>query len=122
MHPRIPIALSGLLVLASAPLVSQASPADRAVNACVQAFVEAQVPKDRIVHVVKDRQSSLMDRFHRQRAYTIALTAQGKQSGKVLAQARCVANVRGEVIVLDSPPPSTYVAQADFVVTTPRFD
>lgn len=119
MHPRIAIALSGLLVLASAPVTSQAGPADRAVNACVKAFVDTHVPKDRIVHVVKDRSPSLMDRFHRQRAYTIALTAQGSESGKVLAQARCVANVRGEVIVLDNPPPATYIAQADFVVTTP---
>lgn len=119
MHTRIAVAISSLLVLAVAPVTSQAGRSDRAVDACVKAFVDTHVPKDRVVHVVKEKSSSLTDRFDRRRAYTIALKAEGTQSGKILAQARCVANVRGEVMVLDSPPPATYIAKADVAVTTP---
>ena len=99
MRTRIAIALSGLLALASAPVTSQAGASDRAVDACVKAFVDTHIPKDRVVRLIKDKAPGLMDRFHRQRSYTFALTAQGTQSGKILAQARCAATRSGEVSV-----------------------
>lgn len=55
MRIRIAIAVSGLLALVSAPVTSQAGAADRAVDACVRAFVDTHVPKDRVVHLVKEK-------------------------------------------------------------------
>ena len=48
--------------------------------------------------------------------YSIALSARGVTSGKILAEARCVASGKGLVLVLD-PPSGNYTAQADFVST-----
>jgi hypothetical protein len=48
------------------------------------------------------------------RKYTIALSARGLRSGEVLAEARCVADHEGIVLVLDQPP-ADYVAHADFI-------
>jgi hypothetical protein len=121
MNIRKAIAVSGLLVLAATPFATHAGGADRALNACVSAFVDTYVP-DRIVRVRKVHPpAGVLDiRTNRSRAYTIALSARGARSGELLAEARCVASGRGDVIVLDSPPAETYVAKADFSAVVAR--
>lgn len=88
-----------------------------ALDACVKSFIADYLP-DRVVRVVdKDRSvPSPLETFYG-RKYTIALAAYGIDSGTLIAQARCVANNRGHVIVLDNPPAAEYVSRADFAVT-----
>lgn len=118
---------SGVLCVAAAfaflaaPGASQANPANTAVDACIKSFVESNFTDDRVVHVRKRLEPTGSLRFMYPRAqYTIDLTARGARSGEVLAQARCVAGYRGNVIVLDSPPLDNYIAKADFSVTIGR--
>lgn len=47
--------------------------------------------------------ASSFDLFVRRSEYTILLSARGMQSGDVIAEARCVANRNGIIIVLDQP-------------------
>jgi hypothetical protein len=121
MKARMTLAMVGTLVLAAAPLASHAG-SNQALDACVKSFVESYIPKDRVVRVYKHQPTPgplgiLQDR---KGTYTIALSARGKSSGKEIAQARCVANTRGDVIVMDSPPANTYVADADFAAVITR--
>ena len=104
-----------------APMASNADPASAAVDACVKSFIESNFTEDRVVQVRKRLEPTGSLHFiYPQPRYTIALTARGARSGEVLAQARCVAGARGNVIVLDSPPFDRYLANADFSVTVNR--
>lgn len=115
MNVRKTTAMIGTLMLAATPLASYAGP-NQALDACVKSFVETYIPKDRVVRVRKHQPpSGTFDILnYRKDVYTIALSARGARSGKEIAQARCVASKRGDVIVIDSPPVDTYVADADF--------
>lgn len=121
MKARMSLAMAGTLVLAATPLASYAS-SNQALDACVKAFVANYIPKESVVRVYKHRPTPgpLAILLDRKGTYTIALTARGKRSGEEIAQARCVANSRGDVIVMDSPPADTYVAKADFAATVTR--
>jgi hypothetical protein len=115
------VAVSGLLALATAPLTSHADSADKAVNACVKAFVENYLPKDQVVRVRRVESPDVQNRFARHApSFTIALTAHGVKSGVEIAQARCIASARGEVIVLDNPSVESYAAKADYVADVMR--
>ena len=112
-------ALFAAVVVASAPLASEARQGpSAAVDACVKSFVESYLP-ERTVREVKKHipAAGPIDAYYSPREYTVALAAYGADSGKMLAQARCVANNRGVVIVLDSPPSGEDVARADFAIT-----
>lgn len=121
MKARMTLATVGMVVLGAAPLASYAG-SNQAVDACVKAFVATHIPKESVVHVHKQTPplSPLALLQDRRGTYTVALTAYGKRSGKEIAQARCVASSRGEVIVLDSPPADSYVADADFTARLTR--
>lgn len=121
MKVRVGFTMLGALSLAAVPFASHAGP-NQAVDACVSSFIEAYIPKDRVVNVRRSSStpSPLAARNSRRDKYTIALTAVGARSGKQLAQAKCVASARGEVIVLDSPADDNYVANADFTVAVNR--
>jgi hypothetical protein len=108
------LATLGMLVLTAAPMASQADEARRALDACVQSFVETYLP-GRVVHLRK-AQGTPGPLAHYEDTYTIALAAHGAKSGQLVAQARCVASRRGSVLVLDNPPPENYQANADFTV------
>jgi hypothetical protein len=121
MKARMTLAMVGTVVLAATPLASYAG-SNHALDACVKAFVENYISKDTVVRVHKQAPplSPLGILQDRRGMYTIALTARGKHSGKEIAQARCIASARGEVIVMDSPPADTYVAKADFTASIAR--
>jgi hypothetical protein len=111
-------ALIAAVVVAAAPLASEARPGPpTAVDACVKSFIDSHL-SNHAVREVKKRipASGPLEAYYSPRKYTIALAAYGAESGRVLAQARCVADKRGVVIVLDSPPEDEYVARADFTV------
>jgi hypothetical protein len=104
----------------AATLVSHASTANpnAAFDSCVQAFTNTYLPK----HPVRQVRTSAPQypttlTLAAPRKYTIALSARGVQSNAVLAEARCVANENGIVLILDKPPLLSYLSQADFVAT-----
>ena len=97
MNIRNATAVVGLLVLALAPFTAHADRADRATDACIRAFIDAYVSKDQTVRVQKALWSSnSLDFYARQ--YTIELNAHRTGTKEQLAQARCVANRKGEVL------------------------
>ncbi|MFC4309609.1 hypothetical protein ACFPN2_11010 [Steroidobacter flavus] len=113
-----PLAVVSLAILASTPFLAQASPLHKATDACVSAFVDTYLPNAKKVRIrVVDGAASPLDYFPKQ--FTIALSAYTR-SGQEVATARCVASNKGQVIVLDNPPPAEYVASADFVVGLKR--
>ena len=111
MSIRSALAISGLIALAATPLAAQADGSGRATDACIAAFVETYVPEGRTVRVHKSEPAAGPLAYYTKQ-YTIALSAHSA-SGVEIAQARCVASRRGDVIVLDRPLPETYVARAD---------
>jgi hypothetical protein len=117
---RQALALSAVLSLSTVPLTTQAAGADRALDACVSAFVERYLPQ----HTVTVRKllpaPSPLDLLAREDHYTIVLDARSKRSGDVLAQASCIASRRGDVIVLESPVAPEQLANADFRATLLR--
>lgn len=112
-------ALTALIVVAAAPFTAHAAGpgAAAAFNACTKAFVETYLP-NRVV-----RQQSTIEftrsplEFWNVRKYTIALRALGATSGEVVAEARCIADRKGVVLVLDTPPTQEYVAHANITAT-----
>jgi hypothetical protein len=121
MNVRKIVTLSVLIALAAAPFASYADGADNAMNACVKTFLQTYLP-DRVVQVRKlaPAPGPLDVYAKRASSYTIALTAHGARTRERLAEARCVADARGEVIVLDQPPVETYAANADYAIVIAR--
>jgi hypothetical protein len=114
------LALSAFLSLTATPFAAQAAGADRAVDACVSAFVDRYLP-DRKVTVRKLLPApGPLDVLAREDQYTIAIDARSKRSGELLAQASCVASRRGDVIVLESPVTPEFAVKADFRATLLR--
>lgn len=117
MNTRKSVLTISLLLAAFAPLGAQASNVDRAVDSCVAAFVDAYIADGTPVRVSKRIPAdSPLNLMARAKSYTIALEARNARTGEQLAQARCVASRRGDVIVLDTPQPESYLASADFAV------
>jgi hypothetical protein len=118
MSVRKALAVAGVTMLASTPLLAQASPIHRATDACVQAFVDTYLSNAKKVRVrVVEGPAAPLEYFPKK--FTIALSAYTR-SGQEVAAARCVASGKGQVLVLDNPPPEEYVASADFVVGLKR--
>lgn len=117
---RKAVGLTALLGLSATPFTTQAAGVDRAVDACVSAFVDRYL-LDRTVTIHKLLPSpGPLDALTRKDNYTIVLDARSKRSGEQLAQATCVASRRGDVIVLDSSVTVDSVAKADFRATLLR--
>ena len=97
------LAMTTFALLAS-PLAARADAAEQAMDACVQAFVAASLPKGQRVVVDKDNLASgPLDA--QSRRYKVVLIATGTTSGRQIAKSTCVANDRGEVIALNGKPP-----------------
>lgn len=104
--------VTALLPLLALPTLVQAETADPKMDACIQAFVNSNLEKDRPV-TVRKRVSfdSAVDPHARQQ--TIFVSARIKNSGKRVAQGTCVIN--GDEIVLTTngkPAQTTKLAQA----------
>ena len=102
MNIRTLVAFSGLLALGAAPLTSYASGSSKAADACIQAFIDTYLPKDRPVQVRKLPPASqgVLNSFSKR--YTIELRARAARSGTEIVTAQCVANAAGEVLKIDS--------------------
>lgn len=108
------------VAIATMPVASEAkSGPDAAVDACVKSFVTTYLP-DRTVRPFKSSAttpSPLSFFYWGSRDYTVQLTAHGVDSGKVIAEARCVASRNGIVVVLDTPLTARNRERADFIVS-----
>jgi hypothetical protein len=97
------------LALLGSPLTSHADASDQAMDACVQAFVAANLPAGQRVVVDKSNMASGPLDAHK-RTYRVVLIATGSTSGKQLAKSTCVAKRNGEVIALNGKRPPRLVA------------
>ena len=101
------LAVTTTLALLVSPLASRADAVDQAMDACVQAFVAANLPKEQ--PVIVDKENFAVGPLDAQsRTYRIVLIATGKTSGRQIAKNDCIANRAGEVITLNGrrPPPA----------------
>jgi len=95
------------LALFGSPLASRADVDARAhaMDACVQAFVAASLPKEQPIVIDKENfASGPLDK--QTRTYRIVLIATGKTSGRQIAKSVCIANRAGEVIALNGRRPA----------------
>ncbi len=116
MFPKT-AALAALFSFTATPFAAQAAGIDRALDACVSAFVDRYLPEQSVTVKKRVPAPGPLAALNRQDHYTIVLDARSKRSGEQLAQGICVASRRGDVIVLDSPVTPEYVAKADFRAT-----
>ena len=98
MRFRSRVLVTGLLTLGAMPFAAQADASTRAADACIQAFVDTYLPKDRQVKVRKLPHSPNVLGVYSKR-YTIDLSA--RVSRDEIVNARCVASPSGQVLVLD---------------------
>jgi hypothetical protein len=104
------LAATTTLALLASPLASRADAVTQAMDACVQAFVAANLPKEqRVIDTENFAISPLDAQSH---TYRIVLIATGKTSGRQIAKNVCVANRAGAVIALNGrrPPQLATVA------------
>jgi len=86
------------------PLASRADAVAPAMEACVQAFVATNLPKEQPVIVDKQNLANVpLDA--QTRTYRIVLIATGKTSGRQIAKSVCIANRAGAVIALNGRRP-----------------
>ena len=108
-----------LVAMAAVPSTSEAkADPSTAIDACVKSFVQSYLPDRKVRQVAKATPSSgPLAVFWSPREYTVVLKAHGASSGELIAEARCVANRNGIVVVLDSPLLAKDLRTADFVVS-----
>ena len=99
MNIRKVLAISSLTLLTAVSFAARADAEGRASDACIQAFIDAYLPKDAVVRVRKEGPAAGPLRVYA-RQYTIALSAQLGVDGGLIT-ARCVANYSGEILILD---------------------
>ena len=114
------LSFSAIFALAATPMASHAElGSGAAFDACVKSFVETYLPGHPVRKVMKSSPApSAFNLLIHRNEYTILLSARGMQSGDVIAEARCVANRNGIVIVLDEPSlAAMQLIRPDFVVS-----
>ena len=107
MRFRNVLAVSGLIALGATPFAAQAGGSDKAADACIQAFVDTYLPKDRSVQIKTLSPIPGPLGIYTKR-YTVDLSAKLSRNGEELVTARCVANAYGRVLDLSN----TSVAKA----------
>lgn len=110
MKSRTTVSISTLFS-AFAALAPITTHADSAMDACIKAFVDERVPKDRTIKIRKvEKSNAWLTAPHAER---ISLTASGAKSGMRIAAATCVVSPRGDSIELyDSEAPSKLASAA----------
>jgi hypothetical protein len=111
--------LISVTAMAAIPFASEAkSPSAVALDACVKAFVETHLPNYSVRQFKKDVPvSSPIEAYWGSRTYTVALSAHAADSGDLVAQAHCVANRRGVVVMLVPSGGTEPLPRADFTVS-----
>ena len=115
---RATLAVATLALLGS-PLTSRADAVEQPMDACVQAFVAASLPKEQ--RVVVDKLNSAIGPLDAQsRTYRIVLKATGTTSGREIAKGVCVTNRNGEVLALNGKRPRRLAQAVANVETVAR--
>jgi hypothetical protein len=102
MNMRKRICLSSTTALIILAMTPNASYADAAMDACIQAFVAERIPKDRTIKIRKFSGSNPSTAAER-----ITLTAKGAKSGTEIASATCIVSDGGASISLHETQDST---------------
>jgi hypothetical protein len=103
------LSIAAATVMLATPFTSHAGNDEAAMDACINAFVSANLPKEQPVTVRKEEVSPSPLSVHA-RSYKIVVNAKGVESGKRLARGTCIVNRSGEVIALNGKPLSTKLA------------
>lgn len=103
------LSIAAATMLLAAPFTSQAGTDDAAMDACINAFVAANLPKEQPVTVRKEEVAASPISIHA-RAYKIIVSATGVESGKRLARGTCLVNRAGQVVALNGKPLPTKLA------------
>jgi len=103
------LSIAAATAMLAAPFTSQADSHDVAMDACINAFVAANLPKEQPVTVRKQEVASSPISTHA-RSYKIVVNATGVESGKRLARGTCIVNRTGEVIAINGKAPTTKLA------------
>jgi hypothetical protein len=115
---RATLAVATLALLGS-PLTGRADAVEQAMDACVQAFVAASLPKEQ--RVVVDKLNSASGPMDAQsRTFRIVLKATGTTSGREIAKGVCVTNRNGEVLALNGKRPRRLAQAVANVETVAR--
>lgn len=101
------LSIAAATLLLAAPFTSQAN-SDEAMDACINAFVAANLPKEQSVRVRKEEVAASPISVHA-RSYKIVVSAKGVESGKNLARGSCIVD-RGAVVSLNGKPLHTQLA------------
>lgn len=88
-------------VMLAAPFTSQAANDDAAMDACINAFLSQNLPKEQPVKEVRKEEVAASPISIHARAYKIVVSATGVESGKRIARGTCTVSRSGEVIALD---------------------
>lgn len=103
------LSIAAATTMLAAPFTTHAANDDVAMDACIKAFVSANLPKEQPVTVRKEEIADSPISIHA-RAYKIVVSAKGVESGKRLARGECLVNRAGEVVALNGKPMLTKVA------------
>jgi hypothetical protein len=95
------LSIAAATVMLAVPFVSQAANDDAAMDACINAFVSQNLPKEQPVKAVHKQDVAASPISIHARAYKIVVSATGVESGKRLARGTCIVNRSGEVIALN---------------------
>jgi len=97
------LSIAAATVALAVPFATQAHNYDAAMDACINAFVSENLPKEQRVKVQKEEVADSPLSIH-SRAYKIVVSAKGVESGKYLARGTCVVDRSGAVIALNGKP------------------
>ena len=104
------LSIAAATVLMAVPFTSQAANDDAAMDACINAFVSSNLPKEQPVKAVHKQEVADSPIAIHSRSYKIIVSATGVESGKRLARGTCIVNRAGEVIALNGKPLPTKLA------------
>lgn len=93
----------GALVLFGASVAAQAATKDdKAMDACIEAFVSEQVPLNHPLRIRKVDTSSgdTLSRWNFPRRSTVEVSAKGTRTGTDYGSATCVVDRRGELVAM----------------------
>ena len=102
------VSLAATMSMLALPAASRAD-ADAALDACLKAFADANVPKE---HPVRLQKVQTVDSPLNPHAapYRIILTATGATSGKKIASGTCTVDRKGEIIAMTGRPATPQLA------------
>ena len=95
------LSIAAATVMLAVPFTSQAANDDAAMDACINAFLSQNLPKEQPVKAVHKEEVAASPVSIHARSYKIIVSATGVESGKRLARGTCIVNRSGEVIALN---------------------